>query len=348
MGGTIKCRWATALRAAALGASLLGGFTAAYAGSDNSSDTWAGDVNGIALPTGTFIAIDYAGWRHGADWDPNKNNILPKLGLPKGSADTTAFTDITRLVYFSSLFDRPFIIEAAVPYVNIDKVVIDNQKQTVHSGVDHPVVFFTNGLVVQPQMERFLAVTNYFYLPMEFGTFDKFKTINSSNPGQFTWVPQIEASEGLGKYHPALKNLWIDFVANASIHTDGTSSPAAVAGTPFPVQFDKFTQDNSYDVRAFLTYHYAPGGLFALGIEKSWGGNQIASGGILGSTFGPTSFGLDDFLKGHVQLVYPLRPDIHVGVDITHDFERNGGVKEDITAELRVTKFWVPAHEPLK
>jgi hypothetical protein len=207
------------------------------------------------------------------------------------------------------------------------------------------VLFFTYGLIVQPQMERFLGVTNYFFLPMEFGTFSKFAQVNSSNPGQFTWVPQVEYAEGLGKFVPGLNKLWIDIVANASIHTDG-GSPLAIAPG---VQFDKLTQDNSYDVKAFLTYHYAPGGLFAVGIEKSWGGNQVASGGVLGLIFGgPQSLGKDDFLKGHVQFVYPIAPDLHIGADITHDFDRSGGLKEDITAEVRVTKFWVPAREPLK
>jgi hypothetical protein len=363
MGGKVKCRWATALRAAAFGASLIGGLTAAYAGSDNSSNTWAGDVNGIALPPGTFLAIDYTGYRHSDEFVANPNNILSRLGNPNKIASTgEVFTDITRFVYFTSLFDRPFVIEAAVPYVNIDKVNIGNLPsptasglgpQTLHSGVDHPVFFLSNGLIVQPQMERFLALTNYFFLPMEFGTFDKFAQVNSSNPGQFTWVPQLSYAEGLGKYVPGLRNFWVDVIANASIHTDGDSPFAIKAGPLAGTQFDKLTQDNSYDIKAFLRYNYTMGGLVAVGIEKSWGGNQIASGGFLGnSPFSPfrggVSLGADDFLKGHIQAVYPVMPDLHVGVDITHDFDRSGGLKEDITAEVRVTKFWIPSHEPLK
>jgi hypothetical protein len=264
-------------------------------------------------------------------------------------------------VYFTRLFDRPLVLEAAVPFVDINKVNIGNfpaptgpggafGPQTIHDGADHPVVFVSYGLIVQPQMERFLALTNYFYLPMEFGTFSKFAQVNSSNPGQFTWVPQLAYAEGLGKYVPGLRNFWVDVIANASIHTDGGSPLALAPG----VQFDKLTQDNSYDIKAFLRYNYMQGGHVAVGIEKSWGGNQIASGGLLGNPAfaqgfrGPVSLGKDDFLKGHFQIVQPVTPDIHVGVDITHDFEREGGLREDITAEVRVTKFFIPAREPLK
>jgi hypothetical protein len=356
MGGTIKCRWATAVRAAAFGASLVGSLGAAYAGSDNSSDTWAGDVNGLALPAGTFIALDYTGWRHSDAYITGaQNDIIRTLTGGKHDVPSTGelVTDIARVVYFTSLFDRPLVLEAAAVFVDIEKVNIGNLPapvgglgpQTTHDGVNHPVLFFTYGLIVDPRTERFLGVTNYFFVPMEFGTFSKFAQVNSSNPGQFTWVPQLEYAEGLGKFVPGLRNFWIDIVANASIHTDGDSPFALAPG----VQFDKLTQDNSYDVRAFLRYNYTMGGLVAVGIEKSWGGNQVASGGLLQKIFGgPQSFGKDDFLKGHVQFVYPVTPDIHVGADITHDFERSGGLREDITAEVRVTKFWVPAREPLK
>src|SRR5215831_16831987 len=47
---------------------LVGGFAGwhapAIAGSDNSSDTYAGDYQGGSLPPGTFIALQYAGFAH--------------------------------------------------------------------------------------------------------------------------------------------------------------------------------------------------------------------------------------------------------------------------------------------
>ncbi len=136
----------------------------------------------------------------------------------------------------------------------------------------------------------------------------------------------------------------MDVIANASVHTDGDSPVSLAPG----VQFDKLTQDNSYDIKAFLRYEFGPLSHVAVGIEKSWGGNQVASGGELQTIFGgPTSLGKDDFTKGHLQIQIPLRADFTVATDITHDFQREGGVKEDVTAEVRLTKFFVP-QAPLK
>jgi hypothetical protein len=58
--------------------------------------------------------------------------------------------------------------------------------------------------------------------------------------------------------------------------------------------------------------------------------------------------GKDDFTKGHLQASYPIGPDFHIAADLTHDFQREGGLKEDYTAELRLTKIFLPAAEPLK
>jgi hypothetical protein len=222
----------------------------------------------------------------------------------------------------------------------------------VADGFTDPVLFASYGLIVEPKIQRFLVATNYFYLPAG-RSFDKFSEFNVSTPNQFTWVPQLAYAEGLGKLSPALSKFWIDVIANASLHTDGGAPQVfcctnASGGTVPGVQFDKLTQSNSYDLKAFLRYDYGQAAHIAVGIEKSWGGDQIASGGVLGTALGPTSLGKDDFLKGHVQITYPLMPDLHLGADFTHDFEREGGIRQDFTAEARLTKIFLPAQEPLK
>lgn len=148
----------------------------------------------------------------------------------------------------------------------------------------------------------------------------------------------------MGKF--GFKNFWFDLIANASLHTDG-NSPLALAPN---AQFDNLSQSNSYDIKAFLRYEFAPATHVAVGIEKSWGGDQVASGGALETVFGgPTSLGKDDFLKGHLQFSFPLAADFHVASDLTHDFEREGGFKEDFTAEVRLTKLFLPtAPLPMK
>ena len=333
-----------------LGATVLGAMLAlsgpASAGSDNSSNTYAGDANGIVIPTGTLLAIQYFGVRESDTYVTTNDNIFAKLGAGKEiDSEFELFTSITRFVYFTSLFNHPLALEAAFTGVEVNEANIGNEPvhnpatglgpQSVQDGFLDPVFFLSYGLIAAPKDERFLVLTNYFYLP--FGRYDKFANVNVAAPEQFTWVPQVALAEGLGKY--GLKNFWLDVIANASLHTDG-NAPLAIRGVG---QFDELDQDNSYDLKVFLRYEFMQSGHIAVGIEKSWGGDQIAKGGELGALLGATSLGKDDFLKGHLQISYPLTPDIHIATDITHDFQREGGFDEDITAEIRLVKFFLPS-----
>ena len=328
----------------------------ALAGSDNSNDAWAGDVGLLVLPSGTLIASEYLGYRHGDEYVTSKNNIFgkvaPAVGFGRNIPSTVDVdTSITRLSYITRLWDHPLVFSAAAVFAHAENLNIGNfpvptgppgaqvfGPQTVGSSFADPTAFISYGLIVDPRTERFLSATSYFYFPA--GNYNKFKQFNFSTAGQYTWVPQIGYAEGLGKF--GAKHFWIDVIANASVHSDGDSPLAAAPG----VQFDKLTQSNTYDIKAFLRYNFMPLAHIALGIERSWGGDQVASGGLLGAAFGPTSLGKTDFVKGHLQAAMPLTRDFQIAADITHDFERSGGVREDFTAELRLTKFFVPQQGP--
>jgi hypothetical protein len=253
------------------------------------------------------------------------------------------------LTYLTTLLGHPLAISAAAVVVVPDKFNIGNfphalgglGPQTMGNSFADPSAFVSYGLIVNPQHERFLAFSNYLYFPA--GNYDKFKQINFSTAGQYTWVPQITYAEGLRKF--GAPNLWVDVIANMSVHSTGDSPLALAPG----VQFDKVTQGNSYDIKAFLRYNVNPLSNVAVGVERSWGGDQIASGGVLQAIFGgPTSLGMDDFVKGHIQAGMALTRDFQIAADVTHDFERSGGVREEFTAEVRLTKFFIPATEPLK
>lgn len=350
-----KRRWATALQAYAFGAALLSGVafvqSPALAGSDNSFNSWAGDYQALALPAGTLLVLDYMGMDHANTYVQNSNNLFGKKGLPETfGTNVGVLTDITRLTYFTTLFGHPLVLEGALTGADVVNANIDGNPVSSKSGIGDTVLWATYGLVVEPKNERYLGVTGIVYLPT--GVYDKNAAINPFTSGQYTYVPQIGFTEGLSKY--GLHNFWFDFIGNASIHTDGTAPLAANLGFPLGVQqFDKLTQDTSYDVKAFLRYDFGQAVWLAVGVEKSWGGNQIASGGVLGNplVLGPTSLGTDDYLKGHVQFSMPITRDIHVALDLKHDFEVSGGLKEDFGSEFRLTKFFLgaaPLEQPLK
>jgi hypothetical protein len=50
----------------------------------------------------------------------------------------------------------------------------------------------------------------------------------------------------------------------------------------------------------------------------------------------------DDYLRGHLQFQFPILRDFAIAADVFHDFDRVGGFREDIGAEIRLTKFFFP------
>jgi hypothetical protein len=205
------------------------------------------------------------------------------------------------------------------------------------------VVHFTYFVISDAAAQRWLGLTDYSYLPV--GDYDPTRAINVATAHQYTNVPQIGYTEGLGKFSPALKGFFFDFVGNASFHTDGHDPISFNGGL---VTFDKLTQKNSYDIRAYLRYEPTTFLQAAIGIEKSWGGLQTATGGRIASVIplpdAPVS--KDDYLRGHLQFQVPLAQDLAVATDIFHDFDRTGGFKDEIGVELRVIKFFFPAPPP--
>ena len=219
-------RWRAVVAAAAFAGSVIGCASAAFAGSDNSSDTYAGDVNGIALPAGTFLAIEYLGWRDSNTYVTSKDNIFAKqFGQKNIDGNLDLFTSITRFSYFSRLWDHPLVLEAAFTVAKVEgDANVGTEPLTSADGLTDPVLFISYGLINAPKEERFLALTNYVYLPGG-RSYQKFEGINVTTPNQTTWVPQVAYAEGLGKF--GLKNLWLDVIANASIHSDG-GAPLAI------------------------------------------------------------------------------------------------------------------------
>jgi hypothetical protein len=320
----------------------------AIAGSDSSSDTYAGDYTGGSLPTGTFIVLQYAGVAH-------SNAFFDTMGrqLPNSHADT--WEEFTRFAYFAQVAGHPLVIEAEVPFASLTNVNLPGTNNGVASGVVDPVFHMTYFLISDARTQRWLGLTNYVYLPL--GRYDPQQAINVSTAHQTTDVPQIGYTEGLGKFSPSLNGLFFDLIANASIHSDGSSPINFInpASAPIPgiLSYDTLTQRPSYDLKAFLRYEPKTFEFVALGIEKSWGGEQVAVNGRFAPAFpfslvvpvtpqAPLSVSKDDYLRGHLQFQFPILRDFAIAADVFHDFDRVGGFREDIGAEIRLTKFFFP------
>ena len=262
-----KSWWSVVLTgvAAVLG-SVIGGNTPASAASDNNPRTYAGDYQGGSLPIGTFIAFQYGSFAHA-------NAFVDPTGraLPDSHANT--WIEFTRVTYFAEFANRPLVIEADLPFATLTDVNIPGTNNRVAGGLADPVVHLTYFLITDATVQRWVGITNFFWLPWG-RNFDNRSAVNVSTPKQFTDTPQFGYTEGLGKISPSLNGLFFDLIANASFHTDGDSPFQVVnpPGAPLPgvLTYDTLTQRPSFDLKAFLRYNPSTFLFVAFGIQKSW------------------------------------------------------------------------------
>jgi hypothetical protein len=337
--GELSLSKTSAIGAAVLALCLGMGGPAAHAGSISANtSTYAGDAAGLNFPVGTVAVSDYIGYKSGGTYvDTEGNSVSGNLDL---------FTNVLRVDWMATTIgDMPLVVSAALPYASARNVTQGGLDLNSDSAFFSPTVFLTLGVIVDPQNERTLAFSNYFFFPL--GDYDSTQLVNVSTPNQTVIVPQITYEEGLGKFSPALKNFWIDIFGGVAFHSDGDNPFTRPDG----FGFDRTEQENSYDINLYLRYSWNPLTFVAVGIEKSWGGEQVAKGGVLGSPAfggGDVSLSKDEFLKGHIQFGVPLSETMQLAADISHDFEREGGFEEDFTVEFRLSKILLPETQPMK
>ncbi len=327
---------------------IAGYYTPAIAGSDRGGDTYAGDYSGGSLPNGTFAVLEYLRYVHADAFVDTAGQELP-------NSHAKIFVELTRFVYLAQFNEHPFAIEADLPFATFTNVniPIPGANNRVAGGLADPDLHFTYFFIARnDEVQRWLGLTNFLFLPLG-RAFDNRKTVNVSTARQFTDIPQIGYSEGFNNFSPVLNGVFLDLIANASFHTNGNSPLTIVnppqAPIPGVLTYNTLIQHPSYTVEAFLRYAPEPLQFVAVGIEKAWGGKQIAINGTFDATGPPITkpqpnipFTKDDFLRGHVQFQLSFGQDFAVAGDVFHEFERSGGFRENIGVEIRLVKLFYP------
>jgi hypothetical protein len=328
----------SALAAVALIGTISGAHTPAFAGSDNTTDTYAGDYESISLlPPGTFVVLQYLRYAHADAFFNTAGQELP-------NSHANIFVEFTRLSYITQVEGHPFSIEADLPFATLKNVNIPPTNNLVAGGLADPDIHLTYFITADLVAQRWLGITNFFFLPLGRG-FENQKAVNIATARQFTDIPQIGYTEGLGKFSPALGGVFFDLMMNAAIHTNG-NSPLTVPGV---LNYQTLIQRPSYQILAFLRYQPEGFQFVAIGLEKSWGGQQIATNGTFTATGLPLTkpqdnlpLSKDEYLRGHFQFQLQTAQDFAVAADLYHDFNVTGRFRQNIGVEIRLAKLFAP------
>src|ERR1700739_4343913 len=106
----------SALVAVALIGTIAGAHTPVFAGSDHTTDTYAGDYQSISLiPPGTFTVLQYLRYAHA-------DAFVDTAGQEWPNSHANIFVEFTRLSYITQVEGHPFSIEADLPFATLTNV----------------------------------------------------------------------------------------------------------------------------------------------------------------------------------------------------------------------------------
>jgi hypothetical protein len=116
--------------------SMVGWHAPATAGSDNSSDTYAGDYTGGSLPPGTFVVLQYLG-------DFHADAFINSTGAALPGSPANVLEEFTRLAYIGRLGGHAVAVEAEIPFATLTDVNIPGTNNLVAGGLVDPVLHLT-------------------------------------------------------------------------------------------------------------------------------------------------------------------------------------------------------------
>src|SRR5262249_20192818 len=135
------------LRAALLFLGVVGQQTPVMAGSDNSTDVYAGDYALASLPSGTFVAAQYLGYFHSDAFIDSARRELP-------NSRANIFEEFTRFGYLGEIGGHKWVVGVEVPSATLTDVNVPGTNNLVAGGFTDPVLDFSYFLVADAQIER--------------------------------------------------------------------------------------------------------------------------------------------------------------------------------------------------
>jgi hypothetical protein len=304
----------SSMRKALIGLAAIAG----VAGNAHAFDVDPGDYT--ALPAGTTLYVNYS-------FFTTRDGLSASVpGLSSSNASLDSYIGVARFVHYMNIGGMIVDPQVILPYgwlyngnlgSGFGNTSLDNA-----SGFADPMVAATFWLVNKPDKDysTYVGVTPFLSIPV--GQYDENQLLNL---GENRWkgILQVGLNQGLG--HGFL----IDLYADATFYGDNDKIRTELnlpAGT-------KLTQDNSYEVQAWLRYNVNKTTSLNLGYAKYWGGDQFLSG------LGPNGFGTDSQeVRFAVQKF--VDPTWQLQAEVFKEVDQEAGFDEDVQVNFRVLKIF--------
>lgn len=255
------------------------------------------------LPAGTNLAILYALY--------GERSSVNIVGAGTFKATLNSSIGIARYVHYFNLASMPAAVHVLLPFGSLYNGNIPGVTGPLQSasGLGDLIGAFTVWPINKPDPMYSTTLGLTVFESMPTGSYNDRRVLNV---GANRWATTLQAGfiQGIGK------GLFFDLTGDATFYGDNSDA----FGLPL-------TQDPSYEVQAYLRYHFLPTTAVSVGYAGTFGGTQYLNGVANGFK--------TEFSQVRAVVQHFIAPNLQGEIMVGRDFAVTGGFEQDFFTKLR-------------
>lgn len=269
------------------------------------------DVNSsdfIPAPGGTNLFAFYGQYATRSEYKSTNGTVISQ------NTGLDSYVNTPRYVHYFDVNGYSVAVQALAPAGTLYNGRIDGAHIDAAAGFADPIVGGAFWPISNKATETYIAMASYLFLPA--GQYSPGAVLNM---GENRWKLDVQAGWYQGLGHGFAFQLAGDVVWYGSNDQAGNGAQT-------------LTQDNTYQMQAWLSYAFAPTWSAAVGYSKFWGGTEYLSGVETGNA--------TDRDQVRFELSKFITPTFQVLGLVQRDFNTSGGFPEDFQGTIRVLKLF--------
>ncbi|MFG1403999.1 transporter [Xanthobacter sediminis] len=280
---------------------LLAGPQAAHAIDINSADY-------LPAPAGTNLLLFYSQYATRSEYVSASGTTISR------ETNLDSYVNILRYVHYFDFAGMRMAAQALLPAGTLYNGRLDGAELSSAAGAGDPILSGVVWLVNNKASESYVALAPYLFVPL--GQYDSGQALNM---GENRWKLDLQ-----GAWYQGLGNGFALQLSGDVIWYGSNTDAGGGSQT--------LTQDNTYQLQAWLSYAFAPTWSAAAGYSRFWGGTEYLAGVATGNA--------TERDQVRLELSKFITPTFQAMASVQRDFNTSGGFPEDFRGTLRLMQVF--------
>ncbi|MFG1304712.1 transporter [Xanthobacter autotrophicus] len=272
---------------------------------------YATDVNSqdyVPAPAGTNVFAFYSQYTTSDEYKSTLGHTITH------NTGIDVYVNTLRYVHYFEVLGFAGDLQVLVPVGTLYNAKIAGASLDAAAGIGDPILATGLWLLNDPAAGRYFGLVQYLFVPI--GQYERGESLNL---GENRWKYDLQA----GLYQDLGNNF--AFQVTGDVVWYGANDSAGNG-------WQRLTQDNTYQLQAWLSYAFAPTWSVAAGYSRYWGGDEYLNGVATGNATHKDQLRLE--------LSKFITPTFQVLGLVQRDFNTEGGFPENFRGTVRLLQVF--------